>query len=40
METVRWSAGGLAGLAFNQLIPFAELMAWLKNGDAPGGDAA
>jgi hypothetical protein len=38
--TVRWSGGGLAGLAFNQLIPFAELMNWLKTGAAPGGDAA
>jgi PilZ domain-containing protein len=38
--TVRWSGGGLAGLAFNQLIPFAELMAWLKSGETPGGDAA
>jgi hypothetical protein len=27
---VRWCAGGLAGIAFNQLIPFGELMAWLR----------
>lgn len=27
---VRWCAGGLAGIAFNQLIPFAELMTWLR----------
>lgn len=26
---VRWCAGGLAGIAFNQTIPFGELMAWL-----------
>jgi len=28
---VRWCAGGLAGIAFNQLIPFGELMAWLRD---------
>jgi PilZ domain len=27
---VRWSDGGLAGIAFNQLIPFHELMEWLN----------
>ncbi|HEY0412017.1 MAG TPA: PilZ domain-containing protein [Allosphingosinicella sp.] len=27
---VRWCDGGLAGIAFNQLIPFHELMAWLR----------
>lgn len=27
---VRWCAGGMAGISFNQLIPFAELMAWLR----------
>jgi PilZ domain-containing protein len=27
---VRWCRDGLAGIAFNQLIPFPELMAWLK----------
>jgi hypothetical protein len=27
---VRWCAGGLAGLEFNQLVPFPELMAWLR----------
>ncbi len=27
---VRWCGDGLAGIAFNQLIPFPELMAWLK----------
>jgi hypothetical protein len=26
---VRWCGGGLAGIAFNQLLPFGELMAWL-----------
>ncbi|HEY0028904.1 MAG TPA: PilZ domain-containing protein [Allosphingosinicella sp.] len=26
---VRWCGGGLAGIAFHQLIPFGELMAWL-----------
>jgi PilZ domain len=26
---VRWCADGLAGIAFNQLIPFGELMGWL-----------
>jgi hypothetical protein len=38
--TVRWCEGGLAGLSFNQLIPFPELMTWLKNAEADGGDAA
>jgi PilZ domain len=27
---VRWSSDGLAGIAFNHLIPFHELMQWLK----------
>jgi hypothetical protein len=27
---VRWCAGGFAGIAFNQVIPFHELIAWLK----------
>jgi len=27
---VRWSDGGLAGIAFNQLIPFHDLMEWLN----------
>ncbi|MBV8688387.1 MAG: PilZ domain-containing protein [Alphaproteobacteria bacterium] len=27
---VRWCSEGLAGIAFNQLIPFQELMEWLK----------
>ncbi|MBV9930497.1 MAG: PilZ domain-containing protein [Alphaproteobacteria bacterium] len=27
---VRWCGDGLAGIAFNQLIPFGELMAWLR----------
>jgi PilZ domain len=27
---VRWCEDGLAGIAFHQLIPFPELMAWLK----------
>jgi len=27
---VRWCAGGMAGISFNQLIPFAELMTWLR----------
>jgi Tfp pilus assembly protein PilZ len=27
---VRWCQGGLAGIAFNHLIPFHELMEWLK----------
>ena len=26
---VRWCGGGLAGIAFHQLLPFGELMAWL-----------
>jgi hypothetical protein len=38
--TVRWSGNGLAGLSFNQLIPFPELMAWLKSGESGGGAAA
>jgi hypothetical protein len=33
---VRWCANGLAGLEFNQLVPFAELMVWLRPAD---GDA-
>ncbi|HEX5185060.1 MAG TPA: PilZ domain-containing protein [Allosphingosinicella sp.] len=37
---VRWCDGGLAGLSFNQLIPFPELMTWLKNGEKDGGAAA
>ena len=35
---VRWCEGGLAGLSFNQLIPFPELMNWLRA--ETGGDAA
>jgi hypothetical protein len=31
---VRWCDDGLAGIAFNQLIPFHELMAWLRPGTA------
>jgi len=27
---VRWAGGGQCGIAFNQLIPFAELIDWLK----------
>jgi hypothetical protein len=27
---VRWSQEGLCGIAFNQVIPFRELMAWLR----------
>lgn len=37
---VRWCAGGLAGLAFNQLVPFSELMGWLKSGEEDGGRVA
>jgi hypothetical protein len=33
-STVRWCANGLAGLSFNQLVPFAELMNWLKGGES------
>jgi hypothetical protein len=33
---VRWYAPGLAGIAFNQLLPFTELMGWLR----PEGAAA
>jgi hypothetical protein len=33
---VRWCGGGFAGIAFNELIPFHELMAWLR----PDADAA
>jgi hypothetical protein len=29
---VRWSKEGACGIAFNQLIPFGELIEWLKNG--------
>jgi hypothetical protein len=28
---VRWCGEGLAGIAFNQLIPFGELMSWLRS---------
>jgi hypothetical protein len=28
---IRWSGGGHCGVAFNQLIPFAELIDWLKH---------
>jgi hypothetical protein len=31
---VRWCNGGLAGIAFNQLIPFPELMGWLRPEEA------
>jgi hypothetical protein len=34
---VRWHRDGTAGIAFNQLIPLDELIAWLKRG---GGGAA
>ena len=27
---VRWYSDGLAGIAFNELVPFSELMAWLR----------
>ena len=27
---VRWCQGGFAGIAFNEVIPFRELMAWLR----------
>jgi hypothetical protein len=37
---VRWCEGGMAGLSFNQLIPFPELMGWLKTGESGGGAAA
>jgi PilZ domain len=31
---VRWESGDHCGIAFNQLIPFAELIDWLKrNGE-------
>ena len=29
--TVRWTSDTACGIAFNQLIPFGELIAWLKN---------
>jgi hypothetical protein len=29
---VRWSAGGQCGISFNQLIPFSDLIDWLKQG--------
>ena len=28
---IRWYDGGLCGIAFNQVIPFHELMGWLRN---------
>ena len=30
--TVRWAQDGLAGIAFNQVIPFQELIGWLRKG--------
>jgi hypothetical protein len=33
---VRWCHNGLAGIAFNHLIPFHELMEWLRPEAAPG----
>jgi hypothetical protein len=27
---IRWSTGGHCGISFNQVIPFGELMAWLR----------
>ena len=33
---VRWSGDGLAGIAFNQPIPFGELMTWLIPDKAKG----
>lgn len=38
--SVRWCENGLAGLAFNQLVPFPELMSWLKSGEGDGNRAA
>ena len=29
---VRWSQDGLAGISFNQILPFHELMGWLRGG--------
>lgn len=29
--TVRWSEGGLCGISFNQVIPFHDLMRWLRD---------
>ena len=31
---IRWCADGYAGIAFNQVIPFHELMAWLRPDEA------
>jgi hypothetical protein len=36
---VRWCDAGLAGLSFNQLIPFSELMTWLRAGETGAGAA-
>ena len=36
---VRWYENGLAGLSFNHLIPFPELMAGLKAGETEAGKA-
>jgi Tfp pilus assembly protein PilZ len=33
---VRWSREGLAGISFNQVIPFKELMAWIRPERAQG----
>ena len=37
---VRWCENGLAGLSFNHLIPFPELMTWLKGGETGRGNPA
>lgn len=34
---VRWRSGGCCGIAFNQLIPFGELIAWLKQASPSAG---
>ena len=31
--SVRWCRDGMAGIAFNQVIPFHELMGWLREGE-------
>lgn len=34
---VRWSSDSLAGIAFNQILPFQELMGWLRPDSKPHG---
>jgi hypothetical protein len=37
---IRWCANGSAGVAFNQVIPFRELMTWLRSDAGSAGKGA